>query len=209
MNPIVKYFGDIAKFVSTNVSVCKVAIVSLAAVAITSMVLCYINMKSKEQLVYIFDQGHSLVAMQAEGGVPREMEVYDHVDIFHSLFFNLAPNSESIKHNIDLALNMSDSSVKDYYEALMERNHYQRLISENVTEEIRRDSIAVDVSSYPYRATFYGKHYMNRENTLTKYSFVSTCTLINTPRSVKNTHGLIIENFRVVENKEIATVDRY
>ena len=208
MNKIIKYFDTIEtsfrklKFI-TVASIASGVIIALGAVYISGQ-----QMLSNNDNIYVIDRGSAVMAARSGQDAYRDLEVKDHIERFHELMFNLSPNSESIKRNLDRALVMSDKSAYDYWSDLSERGFYSRIVSANISQEIVIDSVKVDMSSYPYQAKTYAKVFMLRESNITAYDFESSCRLVDVERSPSNPHGLMIEKFRVSKNENMGTRQR-
>ena len=208
MDKIIKYFDTIEtsfrklKFI-TVASIASGVIIALGAVYISGQ-----QMLSNNDNIYVIDRGSAVMAARNGQDAYRDLEVKDHIERFHELMFNLSPNSESIKRNLDRALVMSDKSAYDYWSDLSERGFYSRIVSANISQEIVIDSVKVDMSSYPYQAKTYAKVFMLRESNITAYDFESSCRLVDVERSQSNPHGLMIEKFRVSKNENLGTRQR-
>ena len=208
MDKIIKYFDTIEtsfrklKFI-TVASIASGVIIALGAVYISGQ-----QMLSNNDNIYVIDRGSAVMAARSGQDAYRDLEVKDHIGRFHELMFNLSPNSESIKRNLDRALVMSDKSAYDYWSDLSERGFYSRIVSANISQEIVIDSVKVDMSSYPYQAKTYAKVFMLRESNITAYDFESSCRLVDVERSPSNPHGLMIEKFRVSKNENMGTRQR-
>lgn len=70
------------------------------------------------------------------------------------------------------------------------------------------DSVVCDFNSYPYVAKTYARQMIIRESNVTQRTLVTQCRLSNASRSDDNPNGFIIENFNILENKDISTVKR-
>lgn len=208
MDKIIKYFDTIEtsfrklKFI-TVASIASGVIIALGAVYISGQ-----QMLSNNDNIYVIDRGSAVMAARSGQDAYRDLEVKDHIERFHELMFNLSPNSESIKRNLDRALVMSDKSAYNYWSDLSERGFYSRIVSANISQEIVVDSVKVDMSSYPYQAKTYAKVFMLRESNITAYDFESSCRLVDVERSPSNPHGLMIEKFRVSKNENMGTRQR-
>ena len=208
MDKIIKYFDTIEtsfrklKFI-TVASIASGVIIALGAVYISGQ-----QMLSNNDNIYVIDRGSAVMAARSGQDAYRDLEVKDHIERFHELMFNISPNSESIKRNLDRALVMSDKSAYDYWSDLSERGFYSRIVSANLSQEIVIDSVKVDMSSYPYQAKTYAKVFMLRESNITAYDFESSCRLVDVERSPSNPHGLLIEKFRVSKNENMVTRQR-
>ena len=208
MDKIIKYFDTIEtsfrklKFI-TVASIASGVVIALGAVYISGQ-----QMLSNNDNIYVIDRGSAVMAARSGQDAYRDLEVKDHIERFHELMFNLSPNSESIKRNLDRALVMSDKSAYDYWSDLSERGFYSRIVSANISQEIVIDSVKVEMSSYPYQAKTYAKVFMLRESNITAYDFESSCRLVDVERSPSNPHGLMIEKFRVSKNENMGTRQR-
>ena len=205
MDKLIKYFETVETSfrkmkVITGMSMALGLLAALGSVALAGAFIV-----SSQDQVYVIDKGSAVMAARTEEDRHRDMEAADHIGRFHELMFNLSPNSESIKRNLDRALNMSDRSAFDYWSDMSERGFYQRLVSANISQEIVIDSVKVNMLTYPYEAKTYARLFMMRESNITAYQFESECRLVDVERSPGNPHGMMIEKFRVSRNEIIET----
>ena len=165
--------------------------------------------EKQRQKIYVLDQGKSLLlALQTDAILSKDGEIRDHVTRFHELMFTLSPQKQTIQENLDRAFNLADRSAFEYSQDLAEKGYYARLVSANISQQMIVDSVKFVSNSYPYQVRTYARQYVVRESTVSQYSFVSTCQLINAGRSDVNPHGLIIEKFKVIKNDLIETRKR-
>ena len=127
---------------------------------------------------------------------------------FHELFFSLSPQKDAIEHNINRALQLADKSAYHYYVDFAERGYYNRLISGNINQVVHVDSVVCDFAAYPYKVRTYARQLIIRESNVTERSLVTSCSLQNTGRSDDNPNGFIIEQFTVLENRDIRSAER-
>lgn len=205
MDKIIKYFETVETSFRKMKFITAASIASGIVIALGSVFIAGRMTLSGSDNIYVIDRGSAVMAARSGEDAYRDLEVKDHIERFHELMFNLSPNSESIKRNLDRALVMSDKSAYDYWSDLSERGFYSRMVSANISQEIVIDSVRVDMSSYPYQARTYAKIYMLRESNITAYDFESSCRLVDVQRSQSNPHGLMIEKFRVIRNENIGT----
>lgn len=201
LNTWEKQFKSLKFFTLAVVVLCGFVTITIAGIA-------FYNARKSASKIYVLDQGRSLIALQSEGAATKDLEVRDHVTRFHELFFNIAPNAEAIEQNLNRAFILCDRSAYNYYQDLSEKGYFQRMISANIIQQLVVDSVAVDVSTYPYRAHVYAKNYLIRESQISLYDFESTCNLIQMQRSDSNPHGLLMEKFTVIKNEERGTRKR-
>ena len=149
----------------------------------------------RENRVWVIDEGVALQAKASSGTAEKPLEVRDHVVRFHELILNIAPNIESINYNHSRAFNMCDESGRRYCADLSEKHFYEDVCRIDASQQFILDSVRVDCSRSPYRARVWGKLYFLRKSNITRYSFSSSCELVNVERSGNNPHGLYIRNF--------------
>lgn len=165
--------------------------------------------EAQREKVYVLDQGKSLmVALSQDLSQNRPVEAREHTRRFHELFFSLSPDKKAIESNIKRALFLSDRSAFTYYQDLTEKGYYNRIISGNIVQRTVVDSVICNFNSYPYSAKTYARQIIIRESNLTERSLITTCSLINSDRSDNNPQGFLIESFKIMENKNIKTVER-
>ncbi len=169
----------------------------------------YTFAEQQREKVYVLDQGKSLmVALSQNVNMNRPVEAREHVRRFHELFFTLAPDQSAINENMKRAFYLADKSAYNYYKDLEEQDYFKRLISGNVYQKVKIDSIRCDFSSVPYTVSTYGKVYIVRTSNITERNLETYCELMNTTRSDNNPQGFIMEHFEVLDNKDLQIIQR-
>lgn len=165
--------------------------------------------EAQRQKIYVLDEGKSLMlALAQDLSQNRPVEAREHVRHFHELFFTLSPDKAAIESNIQRALYLTDRTAFEHYRDLAEKGYYNRIISGNVNQRLIVDSVVCNFERYPYDATTYARQRIIREKTITERSLITHGRLLNSQRSDNNPHGFILENFRVIENRDLGTYDR-
>lgn len=205
MDKLIKYFENIEASFRRTKLVTYAALAASVVISLGSVFIATRRIDESRGEVYVIDGKSALMASRRDADSYRDIEAEDHVIRFHEMMFNITPNSESIKRNLDRALLLSDRSAYDYYMDLSEKGFYQRMVSANISQEIAIDSVKVDMSRYPHPARTYGKIYLLRESNITAYSFKSECQIVDVNRSPSNPHGMMIEKFTVTANEKIGT----
>lgn len=196
------YFKQIRLFTMIFLGIC-------ASVTIYALAKSYAFAERQRQKVYVLDQGKSLiVALSQDAALNRPVEAKEHVRRFHELFFSMAPDQAAIESNINRALFLSDKSVYGYYKDWNEKGYYNRIIAANITQTVVIDSMHCDFVNYPYHMTTFARQMIIRESNITERSLVTECDLLNSVRSDNNPQGFMIEQFRIVENKDLRTIER-
>ena len=126
----------------------------------------------------------------------------------HAMFFQLPTETSAIEHKVKRALLLADKSVYNYYSDFAEKGYYNRIISGNINQVLKVDSVVCDFNGYPYRAVTYATQKIIRQSNVTERSLVTTCRLLNSSRSDDNPNGFTIEGFTIIENKDLQTIKR-
>ena len=109
------------------------------------------------------------------------------------------PTRRAIEGNIRRALYLCDESAFRYYKDWEEKGYYNRIISANINQTVRVDSVACDFERYPYIVTTYARQSLVRSSNITERSLVTRCRLLNSVRSDNNPHGFTMEQFTILE----------
>ena len=180
-----------------------------AVITVWSVWSSYRFAERQREKIYVLDKGKSLMlALSQDLSQNRPAEAREHVRRFHELFFSLSPQKDAIEHNIGRALQLADKSAYHYYVDFAEKGYYNRLISGNINQVVHVDSVVCDFAAYPYKARTYARQLIIRESNVTERSLVTSCSLQNTGRSDDNPNGFIIEQFTILENRDIRSVER-
>ena len=198
---ILQITRDIEKSFSRMRTLSIVSVVASFVFALVVGVMAINYAEQQRHKIYVLDQGKSLLlALQTDAIMSKDIEIRDHVTRFHELMFTLSPQKQTISENLDRAFNLADRSAYDYSQDLAEKGYYSRLVSANISQQMLVDSVVFQGNGYPYQVKTYARQYVVRESTISEYSFVSSCQLVDAARSDVNPHGLMIEKFRVLEN---------
>lgn len=181
------------------------AIAAMGCVCIGCLYMYSTKVNELQSKIYVIDNGNTLSAHAQESSITRKDEVMDQIQVFHGLMFNLPPSMEMIKRNLERALAMADKSAYRYYNDLQETGFYKRLTSNNAYQQIEIQKIDINMDVYPYQVIVKAYQYVNRESNISQYTLVSRCKVANALRTPNNLHGLMIEDFQVVENNLVET----
>ncbi len=158
--------------------------------------------------IYILANGKALEAYSSERKDNIPIEARDHVKTFHNLFFTLDPDDKAIQSGITKALYLADGSAKRTYDDLKENGYYAGLISGNINQTIKVDSVTIDINEYPYRFRCYATQNIIRPTSITMRSLTTEGALRNVSRSDNNPHGFLIERWNTIENRDLKTENR-
>jgi conjugative transposon TraK protein len=176
---------------------------SLTAYAIFNS---YRSVAKANSSIYLLANGQVIKANISGRSENLEVEIRDHVKHFHQLFFTLDPDEKVINKNILQALYLADGSAKQLYDDLREKGFYTNVISGNISQRIRIDSIEVNASELPYSFKCYATQDVIRSSNNIKRGLVTAGTIREVSRSDNNPHGFLIENWKILFNQDIASL---
>lgn len=158
--------------------------------------------------IYIIDNGVPILVKQTDDLLNRPVEYKSQVELFHRLFFTLAPDDQYIKSNIEeKALYLIDDTGKKEYANLRERGFYNQIISSNAMVTIKTDSIKLNLKDK--RFFYYGTQIINRKTSVIIRKLITEGHYKNIIRTPKNTHGVLLENWKILDNTEISKKYKY
>jgi conjugative transposon TraK protein len=184
---------------------------SLFFLAGTIILGCYLIYRTTailhrgQQRIYVLVNGKLIDAQAVEREDSLAVEIRDHVKMFHFYFYSLEPDELVNKRNLTSALYLADNSARQTYDNLTETGYYNNFITGNISQQVPHpDSIVVDGARPPYQFHYYGTLRIIRETSILTRSLVTEGTIrVLGSVSDNNPHGLLIENWKIVENKDL------
>ncbi|MCK9235139.1 MAG: conjugative transposon protein TraK [Weeksellaceae bacterium] len=194
------------KDIRSKIKINKIVTISAMIISFCTniAVLIYSNsiVQDSRKSIYIIDNGVPILAKQTDETLNRPVEYRGQVQLFHSLFFTLPPDDRYIKSNVEKSLYLIDDSGKKEYSNLREKGFYNQLISSNSILSIQTDSIKINTEDQSF--IYYGKQLINRINSLTIRNIETSGNFIDMPRTINNPHGVLLTNWRIIDNSEIS-----
>ncbi|OOG69480.1 conjugative transposon protein TraK [Algoriphagus sp. A40] len=167
-------------------------------------VYAYKQVVNARQSIYILDNDIPILAKQANMQMNRPAEYKAAVDLFHSLFFNLTPDDKHIEYQMSRAMYFVDETGVGQYNNLKEKGYFNSILSSSSVLSIQTDSIVLDQNRFRY----YGKQKIDRRSATITRSIITEGELIDIPRSENNSHGVLITNWKTIENKDLSNVSK-
>ena len=173
------------------------------SIIIVAIVMINANnlIKDERKNVYVLDAGLPMIVQRSTIDDNEEVEGMSHVNMFHSLFFNLPPDDKYIQNNIVRAMYLIDDSGIELYNDLREKGFYNQIIANSTLVSIKADSIIFDVQTKKFR--YVGTERIERPTSIVKRNMITEGMLRRVQRSDYNPHGFIIYNFKVINNDDI------
>lgn len=151
--------------------------------------------------IYVLDSNVPILVKQTPQEVTLDIEAKADIEMFHHLFFTLAPDDKYIRYTIDKAMYLVDETGLAQYNALKEKGFYSTIMGTNMLFSIFCDSIKFDKDKMEF--TYYGRQRIERRTSILMRQLVTAGQLKRVPRTENNPHGLLITNWRTLLNKDI------
>lgn len=180
----------------------------LAALVIVAInaVCTYRLISNAQKNIYILDNNVPILARQTDMQMNRPAEYRAHIDLFHSLFFSLTPDDNYMEYQMKKAMYLIDESGMKQYNDLKENGFFNSILSSSSVLTLETDSIRVDPARKYFR--YYGRLKIDRRSSTVIRSLVTEGYLKDIPRSENNPHGVIITNWKTLENKDLSNVEK-
>jgi len=201
--PIIQNIEDKIRL-ATLVSV--LSIVLCIGVVLIMFLFYSRQLADARKTIYILDRDVPILARQTDQQVNRPVEYKAHIDLFHSLFFNLTPDNKFIEYQMKKAMYLVDDSGIQQYNNLKEKGYFSQILSSSAVLTLITDSIQLDVPNKFFR--YYGHQQIERKSSTVVRSLVTEGYLKDIPRSPNNPHGAIIQHWRTIENKDVKHVSK-
>lgn len=151
--------------------------------------------------VYVLDGNVPVLVRQTDMEETLDVEAKSHVEMFHHLFFTLAPDDKYIRYTMEKAMYLVDETGLAQYNTLKEKGFYSNIMGTSAVFSIFCDSIKFDREKMEF--TYYGRQRIERRSSILMRELVTAGKLKRVPRTENNPHGLLIVNWRTLLNKDI------
>jgi conjugative transposon TraK protein len=198
---------DIEKKIKINKAVSISVIFSAVVLVIVGFLFAYKLVEDSRKSMYILDNGVPILVKQTDELLNRPVEYKSQVELFHRLFFTLAPDDKYIKENVEKSLYLIDDTGKKEYTNLKEKGFYNQLVSSSSMMTVNADSIRLDVANK--RFVFFGRQVINRRSTIIIRKLITEGNFEDVIRTPNNPHGVILKNWKILDNSEISSESKY
>ena len=162
---------------------------------------CTSLVREQQNQVYVLDGTIPFMAERSKNEMTFNIEAKAHIQLFHQYFFDLSPDDEYLKWTFSKAMYLADESALRQKQAIEETGFYSQLLSCSAVETIICDSIKLNEEEMSF--TYYGTQMIKRRTSSIRRSITTVGRLQNVPRTQNNPHGLMITNWRTLENKDL------
>lgn len=181
--------------------VSTLVIISCVVISLGSLFVAKGMVDDAHKKIYVLDGTVPILVSQTTMDETLDVEAKSHVEMFHHLFFSLAPDQNYIDYTIEKAMNLADETALAQYNALREKGFYNEIIGTSSVLSIFCDSINFNSKTMEFK--YYGRQRLERRTMILMRKIVTAGRLERTPRTDNNPHGLIIRDWRTLLNEDI------
>ena len=181
--------------------ICCLFLTGCVVISVSSLFVAKGMVDDAQKKIYVLDGNVPVLVQRTTMDETLDVEAKSHVELFHHLFFTLAPDDKYINYTMEKAMYLVDESGLAQYNTLKERGLFQNIIGTSSVFSIFCDSIKFDKSKMEW--TYYGRQRIERRTSILTRELVTAGKLVRVPRTENNPHGLMITNWRTLLNKDI------
>ncbi len=193
---------NIEQRIKINKIVSLAVIVFAVFIVISGFFFAYKMIQDSRKSIYILDNGVPILAKQTDVLLNRPVEYKAQIELFHRLFFTLAPDDAYIKENIQKSLYLIDDSGKKEYTNLREKGFYNQIVASSSMVSIHTDSVSLNMEQQKF--TFFGKQMITRKSSVITRKLITEGNFEDLIRSPNNPHGVLLKNWRILNNEELS-----
>ena len=181
--------------------VCALVICGCVIISLSSLFVARGMVDDAHKKVYVLDGTVPVLVQRTTMDETLDVEAKSHIELFHHLFFTLAPDDKYIKYTMDKAMYLVDETGLAQYNSLKEKGFYNNIMGTSAVFSIFCDSINLDMDKMQF--TYYGRQRIERRTNILMRQLVTAGELKRVPRTENNPHGLLIINWRTLLNKDL------
>ena len=181
--------------------ICSLFLAGCVVISVSSLFMARGMVNDAQRKVYVLDGNVPILVQRTTMDETLDVEARSHVELFHHLFFTLAPDDKYIAYTMEKAMYLVDESGLAQYNTLKERGLFQNIIGTSSVFSIFCDSIKLSKEDMTF--TYYGRQRIERRTNILYREIVTTGGLKRVPRTENNPHGLMIVNWRTTLNRDI------
>lgn len=181
--------------------VCSIFLAGCIVISLGAVFTARQMVNDAHKQIYVLDSNVPILVKQTPQEMTLDIEAKADIDMFHHLFFTLAPDDKYIRYTIDKAMYLVDETGLAQYNALKEKGFYSHIMGTNMLFSIFCDSIKFNKENMSF--IYYGRQRIERRTSVLMRELVTEGFVKRVPRTENNPHGLLIVNWRTILNKDI------
>lgn len=156
---------------------------------------------SQNRAFFVTNQG-TMIATSATADIEsRKIEIENHIKLFYSTMYSF--DERNFKENLEKGLHLIGNDGKSILLGYQQNNLHEDLIKSNGVVNTVVDSVWIDVKRHPYTAKAFARQSFETPSGRIENFLWAKMKLKEVSRSSKNVHGLLIEDFDLVNNDPV------
>lgn len=176
-------------------------LVGCVIISLGSVIIAKTMVDDAHKKIYVLDGNVPILVKQTDMSETFDVEAKRDIEMFHHLFFTLAPDDKYIQYTMQKAMYLIDETGLAQYNALKEKGFYNNVIGTSTICSIFCDSIKLNTDSLSF--TYYGRQRIERRTSILMRQIITAGNLRRVPRTENNPHGILITNWRTLVNKDL------
>ena len=176
-------------------------LVGCVVISLGSVIIAKTMVDDAHKKIYVLDGNVPILVKQTDMSETFEVEAKSDIEMFHHLFFTLAPDDKYIQYTMQKAMYLIDETGLAQHNALKEKGFYNNVIGTSTICSIFCDSIKLNTDSLSF--TYYGRQRIERRTSILMRQIITAGNLRRVPRTENNPHGILITNWRTLVNKDL------
>ena len=176
-------------------------LVGCVVISLGSVIIAKTMVDDAHKKIYVLDGNVPILVKQTDMSETFDVEAKSDIEMFHDLFFTLAPDDKYIQYTMQKAMYLIDETGLAQYNALKEKGFYNNVIGTSTICSIFCDSIKLNTDSLSF--TYYGRQRIERRTSILMRQIITAGNLRRVPRTENNPHGILITNWRTLVNKDL------
>lgn len=176
-------------------------LVGCVVISLGSVIIAKTMVDDAHKKIYVLDGNVPILVKQTDMSETFDVEAKSDIEMFHHLFFTLAPDDKYIQYTMQKAMYLIDETGLAQYNALKEKGFYNNVIGTSTICSIFCDSIKLNPDSLSF--TYYGRQRIERRTSILMRQIITAGNLRRVPRTENNPHGILITNWRTLVNKDL------
>ena len=176
-------------------------LVGCVVISLGSVIIAKTMVDDADKKIYVLDGNVPILVKQTDMSETFDVEAKSDIEMFHQLFFTLAPDDKYIQYTMQKAMYLIDETGLAQYNALKEKGFYNNVIGTSTICSIFCDSIKLNTDSLSF--TYYGRQRIERRTSILMRQIITAGNLRRVPRTENNPHGILITNWRTLVNKDL------
>lgn len=181
--------------------ICSLFLAGCVVISVSSLFMARGMVNDAQKKVYVLDGNVPILVQRTTMDETLDVEAKSHVELFHHLFFTLAPDDKYINYTMEKAMYLVDETGLAQFNALKEKGFYNNIMGTSAVFSIFCDSIKFDKQQMTF--TYYGRQRIERRTNILMRKLVTAGELKRVPRTENNPHGLLITNWRTLLNQDL------